>query len=314
MNKFLLSILIFFATHSFAFQSSGNENFISSVTFSANYVVGDYIEFVKVVPYDAGASGYYEISISYTRGNIAASSVHLASISHANPSVWREVAMINSNSYITPGQRNFTIDCNTDSANPRFRVRATQTLGVAAPITVNIKVRSINLNGFWTALSQTGNDVSMDKFLPMTDEWNLYVGNNITNEGAKLALKAIHNGNVGIGTSTPDEKLTVKGKIHAEEVRVDLNVPGPDYVFEQDYQLKSLPEIQAFIKENKHLPEVPSAKEMQEKGINLSEMNMLLLKKVEELTLHLIDQNKALRELKDSNNYLIEQIELLKKK
>ncbi|WP_304064832.1 tail fiber protein [Pedobacter glucosidilyticus] len=106
-------------------------------------------------------------------------------------------------------------------------------------------------------------------------------------------------GNVGIGTTTPDEKLTVKGKIHAEEVRVDLNVPGPDYVFEQDYQLKSLPEIQAFIKENKHLPEIPSAKEMEEKGINLSEMNMLLLKKVEELTLHLIKQNEEIKELKD---------------
>ncbi len=254
MNKTLLSFFLFFPAYSFAFQSSGNENFISSVTFPATYVVGDYIEFVKVVPYDAGASGYYEISISYTRGHIAASSVHVASISHANPSVWREVGMINSNSYVTPGQRNFTIDCNTEYANPRFRVRAIQTLGVVAPIAVNIKVRPINLNASWTALSQTGNDLSVDKFLPMTDEWNLYVGKNSQNEGAKLALKAIHNGNIGIGTNTPDEKLTVKGKIHAEEVRVDLNVPGPDYVFEENYQLKSLPEIQAFIKENKHLP------------------------------------------------------------
>ena len=302
MNKILLSFLLFLTVQSFAFQPSGNENFLTSVNFSDNYAVGDYVEFVKVSPYDAGASGYYEISISYTRGNIAASSVHLASISHANPSVWREVAMINSNSYVTPGQRNFTIDCNTDSANPRFRVRAIQTLGVAAPITVNIRVRSINLNGSWIALSQTGNDQSVDKFLPMTDEWNLYVGNNFINEGAKLALKVIHNGNVGIGTTTPDEKLTVKGKIHAEEVRVDLNVPGPDYVFEQDYQLKSLPEIQTFIKENKHLPEIPSAKEMEEKGINLSEMNMLLLKKVEELTLHLIKQNEEIKELKDDIN------------
>jgi hypothetical protein len=123
-----------------------------------------------------------------------------------------------------------------------------------------------------------------------------------------------HKGNVGIGTVTPDEKLTVKGKIHAEEVRVDLNVPGPDYVFEQDYQLKSLPAIQAFIKENKHLPEVPSAKEMEEKGINLSEMNMLLLKKVEELTLHLIKQDEYLKASQHQQEDILKQLAILMKR
>ena len=112
-------------------------------------------------------------------------------------------------------------------------------------------------------------------------------------------MRIAENGNIGMGTTIPDEKLTVKGKIHAEEVRVDLAVPVPDYVFEKDYQLTPLSEIQNYIKENKHLPEVPSAKEMEEKGINLSEMNMLLLKKVEELTLHLIAQNKLIQEQSD---------------
>lgn len=58
-----------------------------------------------------------------------------------------------------------------------------------------------------------------------------------------------------------------------------LNVPGPDYVFEPDYKLPSLEQLQAYINQNKHLPEVPSAKEMEQDGINLSEMNMILLLK-----------------------------------
>ena len=105
------------------------------------------------------------------------------------------------------------------------------------------------------------------------------------------------NGNIGIGTTSPDEKLTVNGKIHATEIKVDLNVPAPDYVFEDDYQLPKLRDIQNYIAKNKHLPEVPSAKEMEKNGINLSDMNMLLLKKVEELTLHLIEKDVQIKYL-----------------
>lgn len=96
-------------------------------------------------------------------------------------------------------------------------------------------------------------------------------------------------GNVGIGSLNPNQKLTVNGTIYGKEVKVDLNVPGPDYVFAKDYALPTLEQIRAYIEANGHLPEVPSASEMEQKGINLSEMNMLLLKKVEELTLYLIE-------------------------
>ena len=111
-----------------------------------------------------------------------------------------------------------------------------------------------------------------------------------------------HTGNVGIGTTSPDSKLTVKGNIHAEEVKVDLSVPGPDYVFEPNYDLKSLEEIEKFIKSEKHLPEIPSAKEMEANGVQLGEMNMLLLKKIEELTLHLIEVNKENTSLRQQLN------------
>jgi hypothetical protein len=103
--------------------------------------------------------------------------------------------------------------------------------------------------------------------------------------------------NVGIGTQSPDEKLTVKGKIHAEEVRVDLNVPGPDYVFNEDYELMDLPLLKQFLKENKHLPGIASANEMKDHGIDIGDLQIKLLQKVEELTLYTIQQNEAIKEL-----------------
>jgi Phage T4 tail fibre len=113
-------------------------------------------------------------------------------------------------------------------------------------------------------------------------------------------MRLLRNGNIGIGTATPDEKLTVKGKIHTNEVRVDVLAPiVPDYVFEADYKLKNLNEVATFIKENKHLPEVPSAKEMEQNGLMLAEMNLKLLKKIEELTLYAIDQNKEIATLQE---------------
>src|SRR5260370_618822 len=99
-------------------------------------------------------------------------------------------------------------------------------------------------------------------------------------------------GKMGVGTTPPDQMLTVKGIVHAQEVRVDLTVPGPDYVFEKNYKLSTLEEIKIFIDKNKHLPEVPAAAEMEKNGVQLGEMNMLLLKKVEELTLYLLAQEK----------------------
>jgi len=99
-------------------------------------------------------------------------------------------------------------------------------------------------------------------------------------------------GNVGIGTSFPDSKLTVKGMVHAEEVQVDLSVPGPDYVFKEDYDLRTLEETQDYINEHGHLPNIPSASEMEENGVELGSMNMKLLEKIEELTLYVIELKK----------------------
>jgi hypothetical protein len=120
-----------------------------------------------------------------------------------------------------------------------------------------------------------------------------------TSNGAQPMVRMIIDpvGNVGIGTFNPEDKLTVNGRIKANEIRVN-GQQIPDYVFEPHYRNLSLSELEAYIKKYKHLPEIPSAREAEKNGIELGEMNKILLKKIEELTLHLIEQDKEIKALK----------------
>lgn len=121
------------------------------------------------------------------------------------------------------------------------------------------------------------------------------------------------NGNVGIGTTDPKAKLAVEGTILATEVKVKTNISVPDYVFEEGYRLPALDEIETYIKEHKHLPEIASAAEIKRDGLDLAEMNLLLLKKVEELTLHLIEKDKENRRLKEEMTGIKQRITVLEK-
>jgi hypothetical protein len=118
-------------------------------------------------------------------------------------------------------------------------------------------------------------------------------------------------GNVGIGTTTPDAKLTVNGSIHSTEVKVTATVPA-DFVFEKSYALKTLSEVNVYIQKNKHLPDVPSGNAMKENGINLSEFNMKLLQKLEELTLYLIEKDKEIKQQSKVNGQLRNDVQRLK--
>ncbi len=130
-----------------------------------------------------------------------------------------------------------------------------------------------------------------------TDDTTPAAGGSWTKTGVDLSYVL---GNVGIGTNAPDAPLTVRGRIHTQEVKVDLaGAVAPDYVFYKDYPLKTIGEVEAYIAKNGHLPNIPSATEMEENGVNLKEMNLKLLEKIEELTLYLLQQNERLNELEN---------------
>jgi hypothetical protein len=149
------------------------------------------------------------------------------------------------------------------------------------------------------------------RFAQDTDQDNLYLFNS---DASQTYMFWNSNGYVGIGTHQPDAKLTVKGDIHAQEVKVDLTgAVAPDYVFEQGYDLMPLDKLATYVATNKHLPETPSAAEMERDGLSLKEMNLLLLRKVEELTLHLIAQNRVVAEQSEKLRLLEDDIRKVKR-
>ena len=127
-------------------------------------------------------------------------------------------------------------------------------------------------------------------------------------------VRILSNGNVGIGTiETGTHKLAVEGTIGAREIKVEAN-GWSDFVFNKDYKLKDLEEVENFIEENNHLPDVPSEKDVLENGIQLGEMDATLLQKIEELTLYMIEQNKRTNKLVEEVQGLKVENELLKEK
>ncbi|MCS3795087.1 hypothetical protein [Niastella sp. OAS944] len=117
------------------------------------------------------------------------------------------------------------------------------------------------------------------------------------NAGKVLTLG--DNGNVSIGNIIPDSvyKLQIAGIVKAAEYKANVTtISWPDYVFDPVYRLPSLADVESYLKQNHHLSEVPSAETVKKDGINLGENQAVLLKKIEELTLYVIEQNKKLEE------------------
>lgn len=121
----------------------------------------------------------------------------------------------------------------------------------------------------------------------------------ITNNGSSYVerIRILSNGNVGIGKNNPTSKLEVNGTIKTKEVNITAT-GWSDYVFLPEYKLMPLGEVENFIRENGHLPNIPSEAVVMENGVNLGEINAKLLEKVEELTLYLIEQQRELESQK----------------
>ena len=142
--------------------------------------------------------------------------------------------------------------------------------------------------------------------------------NNLTNNSVKVGvsdsafLMILKNGKVGIGTETPTEMLSVNGNIHTKKVIVTQS-GWPDYVFDSAYKLKPLSELENFIKINKHLPEIPSESQTKKDGVDVGNNQALLLKKVEELTLYMINQQKQIEKLEKENEKQQQEIDAFKK-
>jgi len=121
----------------------------------------------------------------------------------------------------------------------------------------------------------------------------------IENSSMANAIFIEAGGNVGIGgILNPQSTLAVNGKITCKEVEVTLD-GWADYVFNDDYKLSPLSEVEKFIKENKHLPGIPSQQEIVKNGLSVGEMNVKFMEKIEELTLYIIELQKEIDNLKE---------------
>ncbi len=189
------------------------------------------------------------------------------------------------------------------------------TIGTNSPSNgVTIRANFPGYNGGWARGFNVANEDGTERYIGLGSFGSATDG--VTSLNYSYLGKAYNDafmyflpdGRIGVGKSNfpSNYKLAVDGRIICEEVKVEMSENWADFVFEDDYNLMPLQELDSYIKENKHLPEIPTTEEVEENGISVGEMNAKLLQKIEELTLYTIEQQKEIDRLKNLENELNE--------
>ena len=255
----------------------GNENNNNQLQIGSSYVENDRLFFRKIASQD---------------------------LSSRNPA-WLELATRGGNTFVGDQIINGSVGIGTEAPNGLLDIRKT-TLNAGGKSIVNIIGSTWSGDGAALVLNQLWNDRSYKTNIDNFGSNQGMVGSGLRVQtsywdGSKVEtitpLTLTPVGNLGLGIINPKNKLDVKGTIHSQEVKVDM-LDWSDFVFKKEYDLPTLAEVEKHIKENGHLEDIPSEKEVLENGINLGEMNAKLLQKIEELTLYMIDIKKENDQMK----------------
>lgn len=291
MNKILLAFIAMVPLYSLAqntFPSSGNVGIGT-----ANPILKFQVD-ISGTATNYGSVGGADISIFLKNNNTTAGNMNIISFGDASSYGIAHIGTIINHSNHS-GKLFFATRPNGSSITQRLIIDENGYVGIG---TSNPSMGRLQVN---QSIDNSDNGVSVLNSTGVravrlwTDTNNSYLYSGVTGQ-ASLILN--NTGNVGIGTTTPQNKLDVNGTIHSKEVKVDLT-GWPDYVFEKSYKLTPLSELKSYLDTNKHLPEIPSASEVEQHGLKLGEMNALLVKKIEELTLYLIQQQEQINALKE---------------
>ena len=209
----------------------------------------------------------------------------------------------------------------------KFQVLNLNPINANSNARVGIGTRTVGpITGFSIAdsrLTISGDDKSTDDFFNvrkpgLKDSEDYIIVKNTANEGAVgIGTDEFFTGYdpalpIGPGGGGEFYKLSVKGKLRAHEVKVYTG--WSDFVFDEDYKLRSLSKVEEFIKNNGHLPDIPSGEIIEKEGVFLGNMQMLMMQKIEELTLYSIEMNKKLIAIEKENSALKSEMEILKRK